>query len=102
MMKYVKASHTVRVVSDYEIISESTGEDKVAFRLVSSVPIKSVNGEAFAEFTLQHDKVADFMLQNVSDAQIQQNDFKSFVTSQLFETVRNSKLLEELDEPIYL
>jgi GH15 family glucan-1,4-alpha-glucosidase len=84
---YGKSGHTVRVISDYEIIFESTGEDKVAFRLVSSVPIKSSNGDAVAEFTLKYNEVADFMLENVSDAQIQQNDFKSFVTKSLFETV---------------
>ncbi len=84
---YGQSGHTVRVISDYEIIFESTGEDKVAFRLVSSVPIKSSNGDAVAEFTLQFNEVADFMLKNVSDAQIQQNDFKSFVTKSLFETV---------------
>ena len=84
---YGQSGHTVKVISDYEVLFESTGEDKVAFRLVSSVPIKSFNGDAVAEFTLQNNEVADFMLKNVSDAQIQQSDFKSFVTKSLFETV---------------
>jgi GH15 family glucan-1,4-alpha-glucosidase len=83
---YARSTHTVKVVSDTEVILTSD-ETQSVLRLKSSVPLKVLNGDITATFTLGAAETADFLLEHVDLESTKERDLKSFVTESLFETV---------------
>lgn len=84
---YGKSRSDIQVISDTEVLFRSKGADKTVLRLKSSVPIKAINNDATAEFTLQPNQTADFLLEHVEKEHRDKRDFETFVTQSLFETV---------------
>jgi GH15 family glucan-1,4-alpha-glucosidase len=62
---YARATHTVEG-SEHEIIFISKGEDKIAFRLISSVALQIKGKDVFAEFTLCEKEKAAFVIEAIS------------------------------------
>jgi GH15 family glucan-1,4-alpha-glucosidase len=84
---YGASHHTAEIISDYEIILRSLGEDKLVLRFKSSVPLKMENGAISANFTLSANQTVDFLLERVDKEHGNERDFKSFITESLFQTV---------------
>jgi GH15 family glucan-1,4-alpha-glucosidase len=84
---YARSKHKTEIVSDTEIIFTSEGEDKTVIKLLSTVPLKVVDNDAVAEFTLSSNQTADFLLENVDKNHSHERDFKAFVTESMFKTV---------------
>lgn len=84
---YARSSHKVAIRSDYEIIFTSDGEDGTVLRLSSSVPIMVDGPDAVAEFTLQANETAEFLLEHVQHDHSYEKNFKNFITESLFQTV---------------
>lgn len=84
---YGRCTHTVKAVSDNEVLFTSSDEDKTVLRLLSSVPLTISNNDAIAEFTLEPTETADFLLEHIDKEHTNGRDFKNFVTQSLFETV---------------
>lgn len=84
---YGKSRSDIQVISDTEVLFRSKEADKTVLRLKSSVPIKAINSDATAEFTLQPNQTADFLLEHVEKEHHDKRDFETFVTQSLFETV---------------
>jgi GH15 family glucan-1,4-alpha-glucosidase len=59
---YARATHRVEQRDD-EVLFISQGNDRMALRLCSSVPLRLCNGDAIAEFTLRADEHATFVLE---------------------------------------
>src|SRR5437867_408653 len=59
---YGRASHRVEQQGE-TVLFASEGNDRTALRLHSSVPLRIHNGDAIAEFTLQPDEHAEFVLE---------------------------------------
>jgi GH15 family glucan-1,4-alpha-glucosidase len=62
---YGRATHRVEKKKQ-ELLFISRGDDKVALRLRSTVPLRVENGAAHAEFTLRADQNAAFVLENAA------------------------------------
>jgi GH15 family glucan-1,4-alpha-glucosidase len=84
---YARSKHKTEVISDTEFIFTSEGEDKTVIKLLSTVPLKVVNGDAVAEFTLSSNQTADFLMENVDKNHSHERDFKAFITDSMFKTV---------------
>lgn len=84
---YGRSKHTIKVISDREIILTSTGDDKTVLRIKSSVPLQTTDDDITANFTLAPNETADFLLMHVDKAHPAEQDFKNFVTESLFQTV---------------
>ena len=59
---YGRASHRVEQ-QEGTVLFASEGNDRTALRLHTSVPLRIHNGDAIAEFTLQPDEHAEFVLE---------------------------------------
>ncbi len=59
---YARATHRVEH-KDGEVLFISEGNDRMALRLCTSVPLRICNGDAIAEFTLRADEHAAFVLE---------------------------------------
>src|SRR5947209_6045379 len=59
---YARATHRVEQRDD-EVLFISQGNDRMALRLCTSVPLRICNGDAIAEFTLRADEHAAFVLE---------------------------------------
>ncbi len=84
---YGRCTHTVKAVSDNEILFTSSDENKTVLRLLSSVPLTISNSDVIAEFTLEPTETADFLLEHIDKEHTTGRDFKNFVSQSLFETV---------------
>jgi GH15 family glucan-1,4-alpha-glucosidase len=84
---YGRSQHTVKQLSPNVVIFISSGEDKVALRLTSSVALQIENGDVFSEFTLKAGEFADFLLEHIDKAHKEERVFKNFVTESLFRTI---------------
>ncbi len=62
---YGRAGHRVQK-KKHEVLFISKGPDKTALRLRSEVPLKVVNGDAVAEFTLRSGQKAAFVLEDAN------------------------------------
>lgn len=84
---YGRSGHSVKRISDNEIILQSQGDDKTALRLRSTVPLQTHDGSITAAFTLSPNETADFLLEHIEKEHFDESDFKEFVTESLFATV---------------
>lgn len=84
---YGRSGHTLKIISENEIVLSSTGDDKTVLRFKSTVPLKTGNGSITASFTLSPNETADFLLEHVAREHAGERDFKAFVTDSLFKTV---------------
>jgi GH15 family glucan-1,4-alpha-glucosidase len=84
---YARSQHKAELISENEIIFTSEGKDKTVIKLLSTVPLKLVDNDAVAEFTLSSNETADFLLENVDKNHSHERDFKAFVTESMFKTV---------------
>ncbi len=77
---YARATHKVEQLSETEFIFTSDGEDGLAVRLRSTVPMKLVDGDAVAEFTLRAGTHASFFLDEAipgEESATSQDDYSS-------------------------
>lgn len=84
---YARSTHQLEIKSEYEFIFKSLGDDGTVLRLVSSVPMIAEGDDAFAKFTLGSNQTADFLLEAIDKNHLDNQDFTSFITESLFETV---------------
>ena len=84
---YARSVHIAKMISEYEIVFTSTGEDKTVLRLTSSVPLSIEENDVIATFTLSANNTADFLLEHIDAHHNPDKDFKTFVTESLFKTV---------------
>ncbi len=88
---YGKSEHSIEQESPTEIIFSEIGRNKLALRLISSVPIAIHERDGIAEFSLSAGQSADFLLEQVNietNADYnKESDLKNFVTESLFSTV---------------
>jgi len=83
---YGRSIHRVTLESETSALFVSEGEDGLAIRLTSSVPLKLRDGDVIAEFTLSAGNAADFLLAHAETATPPQ-EFSDFITGSLFRTV---------------
>lgn len=85
---YGRSDYDIKKVSDNEFILSSKGNDNTRIRLKSSVALKEEHGSIIAEFKLAPNEICDFLLEYIDkNDKSEEEDFKSFVTKSLFETV---------------
>ena len=84
---YGRSTHSVKVISEKEVIFTSNGEDGTVLRFKSSVPLKVENNDVVAEFLLGPTEIADFLLEHLDKDHPKDRDFRTFITESLFETV---------------
>jgi GH15 family glucan-1,4-alpha-glucosidase len=84
---YGRSNHSVKILSDKQIVLQSQGEDKTILRLTSTVPLTIDNGSITATFTLSPNETADFLLEHIGKEHNDNRNFKEFVTESLFATV---------------
>ena len=60
---YAMSGHKTEQKSEYEIIFRSDNHNGISLRLISNVPMQVKNGDAFAEFDLDKNQKADFVLE---------------------------------------
>jgi GH15 family glucan-1,4-alpha-glucosidase len=83
---YARASHRVEK-SDGEVLFISSGPDKAVLRLRSQVPLKIVNGDAVAEFTLRTGETAAFVLEEAQPDSESPSSAPDYVPEAFKETV---------------
>ena len=75
-------------LKDNEIFFESQGKDRLVLRLKSTVPLKVKSGDGFAEFVLQPNQKADFILENYHPDEVEHlPNIQNFVEYALEETI---------------
>lgn len=84
---YARSPHTITQTSENELIFSSQGDDQLVLRLRSSVPLQHRQGDAYTEFTLETGGMADFLLEQVTDASPAPEDLRGFVEQSLFDTI---------------
>ncbi len=84
---YARSSHTVEQLSDHEVILTSDEKEPLVLRFKSTVPLKVVNGDIYAKFTLGASETADFLLEHVNIESTRDKDLHGFVTDNIFRTV---------------
>ncbi|MEO8702597.1 MAG: glycoside hydrolase family 15 protein [Kofleriaceae bacterium] len=82
---YARAGHTVDVRPN-EIVFRSTGTDKTALRLRSSVAMTAVNGDAVASFTLHVGETAVFVLEDARTGDAPAVDLVAFCQAEFAAT----------------
>jgi GH15 family glucan-1,4-alpha-glucosidase len=60
---YAQAEHTIEKISDNEYVFRSSGEDKLAIRIRSSVTLDISGKDVIADFTLENGQHASFILE---------------------------------------
>jgi GH15 family glucan-1,4-alpha-glucosidase len=83
---YARSKHRAELKGN-QIIFYSEREGKVMLRLTSSVPLKLINQDGFAEFTLKPSESADFILEYLDDHSAPISNPQDFVSQHLKETV---------------
>lgn len=81
---YSQETHQT-TLSKNEIIFKSK---KLNIKLKSSVPLKIVNGDGFATFTLQKNEQADFYIEYDHNAEKNNNDLNVFIDEMLAKTTK--------------
>jgi GH15 family glucan-1,4-alpha-glucosidase len=84
---YARSSHKIELLSDREIIFSSDGDDKMVLRLVSNIPLNTLDGAAFCQFTLESGDKADFILSDHSKNPNKERDSEAFIDQSLFDTI---------------
>lgn len=84
---YASDTHRIEKKSENEIIFISEGNDRTMLRLYSTVPLKIIDQDVIAEFTLSANQTADFLLEHIDKDHSEERDFKHFITDSLFKTV---------------
>jgi GH15 family glucan-1,4-alpha-glucosidase len=84
---YAMDSHRILRISPYEVIFESSSKQSISLRLISSVPLKIINGDVFSEFKLGAGETADFILKHIDKKHDTNIDFEKFITESLFKTI---------------
>ncbi len=84
---YGQSSHTVKVVSETEILFISNDDDHTTLRLCASVSLQVHGNDVGATFSLRPTETADFLLEYGEESNRPDDDFPAFITERLFETV---------------
>jgi GH15 family glucan-1,4-alpha-glucosidase len=85
---YGRSGYDIKKLSDNEYILTSKGDDNTRIRLKSSVALQAENDAITAEFKLAPNQICDFLLEYIDkNDKREEEDFKTFVTKSLFETV---------------
>lgn len=84
-LNYGRSEHVLHVESD-GFVFESTGPDKLALRLRSSVPLHEKDGAAVAEFTLKVGEIATFVLEQATPGVPSPSANPDYVTAAFKET----------------
>ncbi len=83
---YARSNHKVEKQGN-DLVFTSQGEDKLVLRLKSSVPLEIKDGNGFAEFKLQTNQHADFVLERVQNGNTLR-PIHEFITEALFKTAK--------------
>ena len=83
---YGRAEHKV-VKRKREVLFISRGPDKTVLRLRSQVPLKTVNGDAFAEVKLRSGEKAAFILEDASEGKETPSCRPDYVTESFKQTI---------------
>ncbi|HET8752776.1 MAG TPA: glycoside hydrolase family 15 protein [Salinimicrobium sp.] len=84
---YGRNQHSVEKISDKEYIFTSTGDKATQLRLKSTVPLQIEGDNIVAEFTLEPNETADFLLEHIDQKSEKDKDLNDFTTKALFDTV---------------
>jgi GH15 family glucan-1,4-alpha-glucosidase len=84
---YARSTPKAEVVNEQEILFKPEGENGVWIRLRSTVPLKIMEGDGFAEFTLRTGEVADFVLEMAKPDEASLSDSKNFIEQSLAATI---------------
>ena len=85
---YARATHTIEVISDREIIFISKGNAHDRIRLLSTVPLEVAEQDVRANFTLATSDTAIFMLEYIAgDSSIRLDGLKQFAEKSFFDTI---------------
>lgn len=82
---YSRSAHKTRG-EKYRLIFESA--DGLTIQLTSTVPLEVNEGDGYAEFTLNAEEQADFVLELYDPQRAERTDIPTYVTAVLFETMR--------------
>ncbi|MGH7933363.1 MAG: glycoside hydrolase family 15 protein, partial [Candidatus Binataceae bacterium] len=83
---YARAAHRVELVKDGALFI-SQGRDCTALRLRTLIPLRVVNGDAVAEFTLSGGRCADFVLESAGPQSDSPSALSEFVPGAFKSTV---------------
>jgi len=83
---YARAGHTVEQRAD-GVLFTSKGPDKTVLRLKSSVPVRLVNGDAVAEFSLGAGQTASFVLEQAQEGEEPPSGAEDYVSESFKDTV---------------
>lgn len=86
-LNYGRDQHRIEFVSPNEVLITGTGEHNIALKLISSVPLRELSGDIFAEFELNPGEIADFMFIEAEKWHEHRRGFKDHITKQLFRTM---------------
>lgn len=84
---YATSIHKAEVVNEKEILFKQQGEQGIILRLKSTVPLRQVEEDGFAEFTLKTGEVADFVLEMAKPDEASLIDTKDFIEQSLAATI---------------
>jgi len=84
---YARTPHTLRQVSDTEVVFDSGNEKTGMLRLRSTVPLTIHKTDAVASFELQTGERAIFLLEYVSANAMTESDIEGFAEKGLYETI---------------
>jgi GH15 family glucan-1,4-alpha-glucosidase len=84
---YASSTHTAELVNDQEILFKSEGDDGIILRLKTNIPVKIVEGDGIAEFTLGMGETTDFVLEQVRNAALSRSCSESLISEHLNKTI---------------
>lgn len=84
---YARAKHTIKQISEFEVLFISAGNDNTKLRLRSTIPLAVAQDDVVFSFTLQIGEKATFMLEFVTDEQPIHAEVQDFADKSLFATI---------------
>lgn len=84
---YARSRHSVKQLSNHEVLFIGEGSDKVTLRLRSTIPIDCRDGDVVQHFTLSIGEKATFILEYVNNDIVIQEPVEQFAEKSLFATI---------------
>ncbi len=84
---YARTKHRIEKKNDHELLFISEDKDGLVLRLRSNVPLHIKGEDAHAEFTLDHNQTAEFLLERAEEEQTKHVDLVEFINKSLYDTV---------------
>jgi GH15 family glucan-1,4-alpha-glucosidase len=84
---YARSGHTIKQLSDYELLFIGEGPDKLTLRLRATIPIVPDGDDAVQTFTLSIGEKATFILEHVGEDDLVQLPVDQFAEKSLYATI---------------